>query len=30
MFARGELKKVAFTGRDVEAAASSRYKPGER
>ncbi|HMC76937.1 MAG TPA: penicillin acylase family protein [Vicinamibacterales bacterium] len=30
MFARGELKKVAFTARDVEAAASSRYRPGER
>ncbi len=28
MFARGELKKVAFTERDVDAAAVSRYRPG--
>jgi acyl-homoserine-lactone acylase len=30
MFARGELKKVAFTVRDVDAQAVSRYRPGER
>jgi acyl-homoserine-lactone acylase len=28
MFARGELKKVAFTGADVEAQAVKRYRPG--
>ena len=28
MFARGELKKVAFTARDVEAGAVVRYRPG--
>jgi acyl-homoserine-lactone acylase len=30
MFARGEMKKVAFTARDVEATAVIRYRPGER
>lgn len=30
MFARGDLKKVAFTARDVDAAAIARYRPGER
>jgi acyl-homoserine-lactone acylase len=30
MFARGEMKKVAFTARDVDAAAVTRYRPGER
>jgi acyl-homoserine-lactone acylase len=30
MFARGEMKKVAFTTRDVEAQAVSRYRPGEK
>ena len=30
MFARGELKKVAFTARDVDAQAVARYRPGER
>jgi acyl-homoserine-lactone acylase len=29
MFARGEMKKVAFTERDVEAQAVVRYRPGE-
>jgi acyl-homoserine-lactone acylase len=29
MFARGELKKVAFTARDVDAGAVVRYRPGE-
>jgi len=29
MFARGELKKVAFTARDVDAQAVTRYRPGE-
>ena len=29
MFARGELKTVAFTGRDVDAQAISRYRPGQ-
>jgi acyl-homoserine-lactone acylase len=28
MFARGEMKKVAFTARDVDAQAVSRYRPG--
>jgi acyl-homoserine-lactone acylase len=28
MFARGELKKVAFTARDVDAGAAVRYRPG--
>jgi acyl-homoserine-lactone acylase len=30
MFARGEMKKVAFTARDVDAGAITRYRPGER
>jgi acyl-homoserine-lactone acylase len=30
MFARGEMKKVAFTARDVDAGAVTRYRPGER
>ena len=30
MFARGEMKKVAFTARDVERQAVTRYRPGER
>jgi hypothetical protein len=30
MFARGEMKKVAFTARDVDAQALVRYRPGER
>ena len=30
MFARGEFKKVAFTTRDVEAQAVTRYRPGEK
>lgn len=30
MFARGELKKVAFTAADVDAAAVLRYRPGEK
>jgi acyl-homoserine lactone acylase PvdQ len=30
MFARGELKKVAFTARDVDAGAVTRYRPVER
>jgi acyl-homoserine-lactone acylase len=29
MFARGTLKKVAFTARDVEAQVVTRYRPGE-
>jgi acyl-homoserine-lactone acylase len=29
MFARGELKKVAYTARDVDAQAVTRYRPGE-
>jgi len=29
MFARGEMKKVAFTARDVERQAVTRYRPGE-
>jgi acyl-homoserine-lactone acylase len=29
MFARGELKRVAFTQRDVDAQAVRRYRPGE-
>jgi acyl-homoserine-lactone acylase len=28
MFARGELKKVAFAARDVDARAIARYRPG--
>jgi acyl-homoserine-lactone acylase len=30
MFARGELKKVAFTRSDVDAAAVTRFRPGEK
>lgn len=30
MFARGEMKRVAFTARDVDAQVVSRYRPGER
>jgi len=30
MFARGEMKRVAFTPQDVDAAAVRRYRPGER
>jgi acyl-homoserine-lactone acylase len=30
MFARGEMKKVAFTARDIDAQAVVRYRPGER
>jgi acyl-homoserine-lactone acylase len=30
MFARGEMKKVAFTARDVDAQAVTRYRPGEK
>ena len=30
MFARGRLKTVAFTARDVDAAAVTRYRPGEK
>ena len=30
MFARGELKQVAFTARDVDAQAVASYRPGER
>jgi acyl-homoserine-lactone acylase len=30
MFARGEMKKVAFTARDVDTGAIARYRPGER
>jgi hypothetical protein len=30
MFARGEMKRVAFTPRDVEAQIVMRYRPGER
>jgi acyl-homoserine-lactone acylase len=30
MFARGEMKKVAFTARDVDAGAVVRYRPGEK
>ena len=30
MFAAGRLKKVAFTARDVDATAVSRYRPGQR
>jgi hypothetical protein len=28
MFARGEMKKVAFTEKDVDAGAVKRYRPG--
>jgi acyl-homoserine-lactone acylase len=30
MFAKGEMKKVAFTQQDVDANAVSRYRPGEK
>lgn len=30
MFAKGEMKKVAFTEKDVEAQAVVRYRPGEK
>ena len=30
MFAKGELKKVAFTAADVNAQALLRYRPGEK
>ena len=30
MFARGELKKVAFTAAEVDAQAVKRYRPGEK
>jgi acyl-homoserine-lactone acylase len=30
MFARGEMKKVAFASRDVDAQAVIRYRPGEK
>jgi acyl-homoserine-lactone acylase len=30
MFARGEMKKVAFTTRDVDAQAVLRYRPGRK
>jgi hypothetical protein len=30
MFAKGELKKVAFTARDVDSQAVVRYHPGEK
>ncbi|HYN10332.1 MAG TPA: penicillin acylase family protein [Vicinamibacterales bacterium] len=30
MFARGEMKKVAFTAREVDAQAVTRYRPGEK
>lgn len=30
MFAKGEMKKVAFTPQDVDASAVARYRPGER
>lgn len=30
MFARGEMKKVAFTARDIERQAVMRDRPGER
>ena len=30
MFARGELKKVAFTRSDVDASAVTRFRPGEK
>jgi len=30
MFARGQLKPVAFTVKDVETQAISRYRPGEK
>jgi hypothetical protein len=30
MFAKGEMKKVAFTEKDVDREAVKRYRPGER
>ncbi len=30
MFAKGEMKKVAFTEADVNAQAATRYRPGEK
>jgi acyl-homoserine-lactone acylase len=30
MFARGEMKRVAFSARDVDRQAIARYRPGER
>ena len=30
MFAAGQMKKVAFTARDVDAAAVTHYRPGEK
>ena len=30
MFASGEMKKVVFTARDVDAQAVLRYRPGEK
>src|SRR5215510_1261773 len=30
MFAKGQLKKVAFTAKDVDAQAVVRYRPGEK
>lgn len=30
MFARGEMKKVAFTAADIDAGAIKRYRPGEK
>ena len=30
MFAKGKMKRVAFTARDVDAGAVARYRPGER
>jgi acyl-homoserine-lactone acylase len=30
MFAKGEMKRVAFTPKDVDAAAVARYRPGEK
>jgi hypothetical protein len=30
MFAKGQLKPVAFTVKDVDAQTISRYRPGEK
>ena len=30
MFARGEMKKVAFTTKDVDAGRVAKYRPGEK
>ena len=30
LFAKGELKTVAFTAKDVDAQAVVRYRPGEK